>query len=96
MAMTPAVSRMGKKMAERMPSRRLSPESPDTKPARVGPPEQPRSPPKASMAKRAVPPEGIDLEARLKVPGHMIPTEKPQRAQPISPMTGFGIREMHR
>ena len=60
-----------------MPILRLLPQALETNPARVGPPEQPRSPARASKANMAVPPRGIMEEALLKVPGHRIPTEKP-------------------
>jgi hypothetical protein len=38
----------------------------------------------------AVPPDGKTLDARLKVPGHMIPTERPQRAHPARERRGKG------
>lgn len=59
-------------------------------PTKVGPPEQPMSPPSASIAKRAVPPVGMDFEARENVPGQRIPTEKPQIPQPTSDNAGTG------
>ncbi len=75
---------IGKITAARIPLLRLSPYTPETKPASVGPEEQPRSPASASRANRAVPPCRMEATAILKVPGHMIPTERPQSAQPIS------------
>ena len=35
-------------------------------------------------------------EAREKLPGHIMPTEKPQSAQPNNPTTGDGIRAIHK
>ena len=35
-------------------------------------------------------------EALLKLPGHMMPTERPHTAQPMRLITGEGTREMHR
>ena len=83
-------------MAERMPIRRLFWKVLETAPAKVGPPEQPRSPASASRANMAVPPPLMEAAALLKVPGQRMPTEKPQTAQPTSPATGLGIREMQR
>ena len=60
----------------------------DTNPASVGPPEQPTSPARASMANIAVPPLRIVADALLNVPGHIMPTEKPHTAHPISPTAG--------
>ena len=57
--------RAGKAMAERMPIRRLFWKVLETAPAKVGPPEQPRSPARASRANMAVPPplmEAVALE----------------------------------
>ena len=45
---------------------------------------QPMSPPRASRANIAVPPAGLLSAARLNTPGHIIATESPQSAQPIS------------
>lgn len=49
--------------------RRLSPSCPDTKPTNVGPPEQPKSPARASKANMAVPPRLMEAVAMLNVPG---------------------------
>ena len=57
-------------------------------PITLGPIDAPRSPPIASKANRAVPPMGIRAEEMLIEPGHMIPTENPQRIQPSSPKIG--------
>lgn len=83
-------------MADNMPIFRLLPQALETNPARVGPPEQPRSPARASKANMAVPPRGIRAEALLKVPGQRIPTEKPHSPQPTRPRTGRDVRLMHR
>lgn len=66
----------------------------DTIPTKVGPPEQPTSPPKASSANKAVPPFGREADALLKVPGHMIPTDNPQTAQASRLTNGSGISEI--
>ena len=86
----PMSSRIGKATPARMPSFRLSPRVPETKPTTVGPPPQPTSPPSASSANMAVPPLGSAEDALLKVPGHMMPTDRPHRAQNtrLSPGTG--------
>jgi hypothetical protein len=44
----------------------------------------------------AVPPFRISAAALLKLPGHMIPTDNPQTAQPTRDRNGEGEREMHR
>lgn len=68
----------------------------DTAPTTVGPPEHPRSPPRARNANMAVPPFGIAADALLKVPGHMIPTESPQTAQAARLRSGLGKRAIPR
>lgn len=55
----------------------------ETKPTTAGPAEHPRSPARARNANIAVPPLGQLAAARLKLPGHIMPTDSPQRAQPI-------------
>ena len=57
-------------------------------PTKVGPPEQPKSPARASRANSAVPPPRMEAVAMLKVPGHMMPTDSPQSPQPINPKAG--------
>ena len=83
-------------IAARIPILRLFPTLLDTKPASVGPPEQPRSPASASNANIAVPPPLMDAEAMLNVPGHMIPTENPQTAQPTRLSIGTGTKAIQR
>lgn len=63
-------------------------------PARVGPPEQPKSPASAKSANRSVPLPFTRADAVLKVPGQKIPTEKPASPQPISAITGLGTSNM--
>ena len=58
-------------------------------PMTLGPIDAPISPPIASKANRAVPPKGIRAEEMLIDPGHIIPTENPQRTQPSSPKIGW-------
>ena len=48
------------------------------------------------MANMAVPPVRMDAAALLKLPGHMIPTDRPQSAQPIRLNTGDGTRLISR
>ena len=86
----------GKTQPTSIPAFKLSPEFCVTVPTMYGPMEPPRSPAIASNANIAVPPSGILPEVMLIVPGHMIPTEKPHRMQPISPMTGLADRETRR
>ena len=57
-------------------------------PMTLGPIDAPISPPIASKANRAVPPKGIRAEEMLIDTGHIIPTENPQRTQPINPKIG--------
>ena len=88
----PKSNKIGKIVPTKIPIRILSLSLPETKPTRVGPAVQPRSPPRARSAKSAVPPLLIEAEALLKLPGHIIPTERPQSAHPIRPTTLFGTR----
>ena len=83
-------------MATRMPIFRLSEAALEIMPTTVGPAEQPRSPPSASMQNSAVPPRRSDAEAMEKVPGQKMPTEKPQIPQPIRPSAGQGLSEVIR
>ena len=74
----------------------MSDNIPDTNPTKVGPPEHPTSPASARSANRDVPPLRSAMDALLKLPGHMIPTENPQMEQPISDTNADGAREMQR
>ena len=67
-----------------------------TLPTMAGPMLPPRSPAIAKSANIAVPPVGNALEEMLIVPGHMIPTENPQIAQPNRLSRGFGTKEIQR
>ncbi len=60
------------------------------------PPEQPRSPPRANNANIAVPPFRMTADALLKLPGHIIPTDRPQIAHPSRDSCGSGDREISR
>ena len=80
----------GKMVATRMPIFRLSFAIDDTKPTRLGPALHPRSPPSASSANIAVPPLVSIADEIENVPGHIIPTQKPQIEQPISDSAGLG------
>lgn len=83
----------GKIRATRRPDFRLSSRAADTKPTVVGPREQPASPARESRANMAVPPRGQARLDRLKAPGHIAPTDMPQRAQPARDRRGPGARE---
>ena len=78
----------GTNIADKIPAVRLPDVKLLTYPARAGPVEQPMSPAKANKAYRAVPPF-FNTAALLSVPGHIIPTEKPQIPQPKRLITGF-------
>lgn len=90
------ISNIGKKIPLNIPAFILPSASSETNPTSEGPPPQPTSPARARNANMAVPPVGIDLAARLKVPGHMTPTDNPHIAHPISPSTGEGDRDASR
>ena len=53
----------------------------------------PKSPDKAKNANIAVPPLGHFCAEILIVPGHIIPTEAPQSAQPASPKAGIDAND---
>ena len=76
---------IGNIVAASNPILRFSPVSAATLPTVTGPAVAPRSPAKARKANIAVPPPEHLREERLIVPGHIIPTASPQRAQPIKP-----------
>ena len=78
----------GNTIADRIPAFRLPDVKLLTYPAKAGPVEQPMSPAKANKAYNAVPPF-FNTDALLSVPGHMIPTEKPQMPQPNRLTIGF-------
>lgn len=91
-ATSPSTKAMGKTAATRNPFFRSPPAAPDTNPTDIGPIVPPRSPASAKKANIAVPPLGQAREERLRVPGHMIPTENPHNAQPAIPATGYADR----
>lgn len=86
----------GKTIATSIPALRLSAAALDTNPTSVGPPEHPRSPASASSANIAVPPFFRATEALLNVPGHMIPTDRPQIPHPTSDRNGIGDATINR
>ena len=92
----PANNRSGKTVPKRMPFRRLSPKALAANPTTVGPLLHPKSPARARRAKRAVPPRGIEALAILKLPGHMMPTDRPQSPQPSRLSQGIGERAVSR
>ena len=81
-------SNTGKMTPAKIPIFRFSDAISETNPTKVGPPEHPASPAKASSANNAVPPFLREADALLNVPGHMIPTDSPQIEQPISAING--------
>ena len=89
---TVRTNNIGNTMALMMPIFKLPPRASATAPTIVGPEEHPRSPARARSANIAVPPVGKDADAILNVPGHRMPTEKPQTAQPMRPNTGCGAK----
>src|SRR5699024_180890 len=93
---SPSSSRMGEQMANRIPIFKLDWKASEMFPTKAGPVAQPKSPARAKRANMAVPPRGIRLEARLKVPGHIMPTEKPHRLHATSASTGLGDRDASR
>ena len=93
---SPANNKTGKRIATPIPTRRLLENALETNPTSVGPPEQPKSPANARSANNTVPPLRKDADALLNVPGHIIPTEKPQIAQPASSTAGIGTNAIIR
>ena len=79
-----------KAIAESKPNFKLSFNALETNPTIAGPEEHPASPARARSANIVVPPLGHLSEARLYVPGHIAPTEKPHIPQPIREITGIG------
>ena len=56
----------------------------------------PKSPANAKKANMAVPPLGHFCEEILIEPGHIIPTAKPQSAQPANPRTGVTAKDANK
>ena len=71
----------------------FSVENSETVATSSGPVKQPMSPASAKSPKRAVPPFGNCFAARLIVPGHIRPTEKPHMPQPARFIKGCGIAD---
>ncbi len=90
------ISTNGNTLPASMPDCRLSPARWETVPTRLGPNAPPKSPAMARKANSAVPPWGRRGEVMLIVPGHMMPTENPQKMQPINPRTGLEDRDANR
>ena len=88
--------KIGKKIAAKVPNFKLLFAADETIPTRVGPALQPTSPARANNANINVPPFLIPAADILNVPGHIIPTEKPQIAQPIKLSIGHGDNEIIR
>ena len=61
----------------------------DKNPTKPGPIAQPKSPEKAIRENIAVPPFGKALQESENDPGHIIPTDNPQRAHPNNEKSGF-------
>ena len=87
-------SRIGKIEAVNIPTFRLSEKLDETKPTTDGPALHPKSPPNAKRANIAVEPFGNALVEIENVPGHIIPTLKPQIAHPTREINGIGDSEI--
>ena len=90
------IHKIGKKIATKVPSFKLFPAAEETIPTIVGPALHPTSPASANNANINVPPFLMPAAAILNVPGHIIPTEKPQIAHPIKLSSGIGDKEISR
>ena len=84
-----AIRTAGKTHATSIPALRSSFLSCEVNPTNQGPNAPPRSPAIARRANIAVPPAGSLLDKMLIVPGHIIPTENPQRIQPVRHINGL-------
>ena len=93
---TEIISTSGNIQPASTPFCKLSPKLCDTEPTMPGPKVPPKSPAMARSANIAVPPLGNLCDEMLMVPGHMIPTEAPQRIQPTRLIIGFGASEAKR
>lgn len=87
------ISINGNTVATSSPILRLPPVILETLPTIVGLMVAPKSPAKAKNANIAVPPLGHFCEEMLIDPGHIIPTEIPQNAQPANPIIGKEDRD---
>ena len=77
---------IGNAVAKSNPVFRFPPVASAIPPTIAGLTIAPRSPAKARNANIAVPPLGHFCDEILIVPGHIIPTDSPHSAHPISPM----------
>ena len=66
------------------------------RPTSPGPIAPPKSPAMARSANISVPPAGNLFEEMEMVPGHIMPTEKPQNIHPSNPSSGSDEREVRR
>lgn len=89
----PRIRIKGNAVATSNPIFKLPPAILEMLPTIAGPTVAPKSPAKARKANIAVPPLGHFWDEMLIVPGHIMPTEKPQRAQPASPIIGKAERD---
>ena len=87
------MSSNGKAVATSSPVFRLPPTILEIPPTIAGLTVAPKSPAKAKNANIAVPPLGHFCDEILMVPGHIIPTETPQSAQPANPIMGIEDKE---
>ena len=81
---------IGKTVANSKPIFRFPPMESAIVPTIAGLTVAPKSPANARKANIAVPPFGHFCDEILIVPGHIIPTDKPQSAQPTSPIIEIG------
>ena len=87
---------VGNTVAKINPVFKLPPTKSAIPPAIAGLTVAPKSPANAKNANIAVPPFGHFCEEMLMVPGHIIPTDKPQSAQPTRPSIEMGDRAANR
>lgn len=92
----PHTSITGKTVAASNPVFKLPPVISARLPTTVGLTIAPVSPANARKANIAVPPLGHFCEEMLIEPGHIIPTPKPQSAQPASPKMGSADNEANK
>ena len=88
----PIIISVGKAVAKSKPTFKFPPTESAIPPTIAGLTVAPRSPARAKKANIAVPPLGHFCDEILIVPGHIIPTANPQRAQPIRPIIETGDR----
>ena len=89
----PTISISGNAVAANNPTLRFPPNILEIFPTIAGLIVAPQSPARAKNANIAVPPLGHFCDEILIVPGHIIPTESPQRAQPANPIIGVEDRD---